>query len=65
MSHTSLEAGLQEGKDSSLSLALLANRCATLNKSTELLWDSTYLSGKWWKGAQGSGSFQYLLYFTE
>ena len=44
MSHTSLEAGLQEGKDSSLSLALLANRCATLNKSTELLWGSTYLS---------------------
>lgn len=28
-------------------------------------WDSTYLSGKWWKGAQGSGSFQYPLYFIE
>ena len=28
-------------------------------------WDPTYLSGKWWKGAQGSGSFQYPLYFIE
>ena len=44
MSHTSLEAGLQEGKDLSLGLALLANRCMTLNKSPELLWGSTYLS---------------------